>query len=68
MTHAINQLSVTEFIAEQGFEIDQLYVDKFWDNISDDKWIYVGNEMLEWIGYSAGGGICGNSRNDMFNF
>jgi hypothetical protein len=54
MTPADNRLSVTEFIAEQGFDIDQLYVDKFWDNISDDKWIYVGNEMLEWIGYSAG--------------
>jgi hypothetical protein len=54
-TPADNRLSVTEFIADHGFDIDQLYVDKFWDNISDDKWIYVGNEMLEWIGYSAGG-------------
>jgi hypothetical protein len=31
MTPANNQLSVTEFIAEQGFEIDQLYVNRFWE-------------------------------------
>jgi MSV199 domain len=48
----MEQLSVAEFVAERGYEIDQMYVDKFWSSISDDKWIYVDNKMLEWIGYS----------------
>jgi hypothetical protein len=48
----MEQLSVAEFVAERGYEIDQMYVDKFWSNISDDKWIYVDDEILEWIGYS----------------
>jgi MSV199 domain len=48
----MEQLTVAEFIVERGYEIDQMYVDKFWSSISDDKWIYVDSEMLEWIGYS----------------
>ena len=28
------QLSVNEFIVAAGYTIDQLYVNKFWDNIS----------------------------------
>jgi hypothetical protein len=46
-------LSVRDFIETKGYEVDQLYVDKFWNNISDDQWIYVGSEMLEWIGYQT---------------
>ncbi len=47
-----NQLTIQEFIAQRKDPIDQLYVDKFWSSISDEKWIYIGVEMLRWIGYA----------------
>ncbi len=47
------QLTIQEFIAERNFDIDNIYVDKFWSSISDEKWIYIGNEMLSWMGYEA---------------
>jgi hypothetical protein len=46
-------LSVRDFIETKGYEVDQLYIDKFWSNISEDQWIYVGTEMLIWIGYQT---------------
>lgn len=48
-----HQLDVIDFIKESGFQMEQIYIDRFWSSIKDDKWIYVGNELLEWIGYSA---------------
>lgn len=47
------QLTIYQFIEQNELNIDQLYIDKFWSNVSEDKWVYVGNEMLKWIGYHA---------------
>lgn len=44
-------LTVKELLAAIDYKIDDLYIDKFWDNIQSDKWIYIGENMLEWIGY-----------------
>ena len=44
--------TIEEFIVEQDCDIDMLYVDKFWNNIADNKWIYVGDDMLRWMGYA----------------
>lgn len=49
--HSEQQLTIREFIDQRNDNIDALYVDKFWQSISDDKWIYVGDEMLSWMGY-----------------
>lgn len=47
-------ISFIEFIQQQSIDdIDELSIDKFWGSIKDDKWIYVGLEMLEWIGYNS---------------
>ena len=53
------QLTIQEFISNSDINVDQLYIDKFWSNISEDKWIYVGSDMLKWIGYD-----CTESRHD----
>ena len=45
-------LSIQEFIKDNNYNIDSLYIDKFWESISNDKWIYINDNMLEWIGYS----------------
>ncbi len=47
----MSQLTIQEFMDHNNFSIDKLYVDKFWSNISEEKWLYIGDEMLKWIGY-----------------
>jgi phage anti-repressor protein len=46
-------LSVVDFIQERGYDIDNLYIDRFWSSISDEQWLYVSNELLLWMGYTA---------------
>jgi hypothetical protein len=45
-------LSVKELLNAINYEYNTLYIDKFWDSIQNDKWIYIGNNMLIWMGYS----------------
>ena len=47
------QLTIKDLLVELKYEINELYVDKFWENISNDKWIYINDEMLEWLGYES---------------
>lgn len=49
----MSQLTIQEFMVQNELSMDKLYVDKFWSNISEDKWLYIGDEMLEWVGYST---------------
>ena len=49
----MTQLTIQEFISTSNINVEQLYIDKFWSNISEDKWIYVGADMLKWIGYGS---------------
>lgn len=48
-----HQLSFDEFMKSRGLQIEELSVDKFWERIDDNDWIYVGEDMLTWIGYST---------------
>ena len=47
-----NMLSVKELLNIVNYDYNELYIDKFWDNIENDKWIYIDNNMLIWMGYS----------------
>ncbi len=47
------QLDISEYIKVIGCTVEQLYIDKFWNNISEDKWIYIDDDMLKWIGYHS---------------
>lgn len=44
-------LSIREFLHDMNYEHNILYLDKFWNNIKDDKWIYLDNELISWMGY-----------------
>ncbi len=46
-------MSIVEFIQSESIDIDSLYIDKFWDSIESDQWIYIGVDMLKWIGYHS---------------
>lgn len=48
-------LTVKELLNVVHYDFNELYVDKFWDNIENDKWIYIGDHMLEWTGYQSEG-------------
>ena len=44
-------LDVMSFIHTFKYNIDKLYIDKFWSSIDKNDWIVVDYEMLRWIGY-----------------
>lgn len=46
-------LSVKELLKSINYTFNDLYIDKFWSNIENDRWIYIDEKMLIWIGYSA---------------
>lgn len=46
-----HQLSIRELIQELSYVIDDIYVDKFWESIESDKWIYIDDQILKWFGY-----------------
>ncbi len=56
LTEFINQnkqlLTIKELLTKINYTIDNLYIDQFWDSISDDKWIYLDDNLILWFGYS----------------
>jgi hypothetical protein len=45
-------LSVKELLKLAKYDINDVYIDRFWNSIKENKWIYIDNEMIEYIGYS----------------
>ena len=50
----INQplLTIKELLNTINYEYNDTFLDKFWQNIKDDSWIYIDDNMLKYIGYS----------------
>lgn len=44
-------LTVKEILKEINYDYNELYIDKFWDSIKEDKWVYIDNNMIKWMGY-----------------
>ena len=44
-------LSVKDILKVVNYNIGNIYIDKFWDSIQYNKWIYIDNDMLFWMGY-----------------
>ena len=57
------QLDIFEFANEIGEDMEKLYIDKFWNSIESDKWIYIDNDMLIWMGYNSA-----ESKNNKQNY
>ena len=47
-----NLLTVKELLKIIKYDVNELYIDKFWENIKNNKWLYIDNNMIEYIGYS----------------
>ena len=45
-------LSVKELLNSMNYPMNELYIDKFWDNIENDYDLYIENNMLAWMGYA----------------
>ncbi len=45
-------MSVLDFIKSRDYNIDLLFVDRFWNTIEYDQMIYIDAAMLEYIGYT----------------
>lgn len=46
-------MDVCSFVEAFGYDIDRLYIDRFWDSIQDKRWVVVDVEMLKWMGYDS---------------
>ena len=46
-------LTVKELLNNLNYQYNDIYLDKFWQNIKDDMWIYIDNDMLKYIGYNS---------------
>ena len=46
-------LSVKDILKVVNYNIGNIYIDKFWDSIQYNKWIYIDNDMLLWMGYNC---------------
>jgi phage anti-repressor protein len=44
-----NLLTVKELLNIINCNINNLYFDKFWPNITNEKWIYIDNELVLWL-------------------
>jgi hypothetical protein len=44
-------LTIQELLFVINYNVNNLYIDKFWNNIEDDKWIYLDNDLIDWFGY-----------------
>ena len=39
-----------------NYNLDKLYVDKFWNNINHKHWLYVDEELISWMGFNKSNG------------
>ena len=44
-------LTIKELLYKINYNLDNLYIDRFWNNIQNDKWIYLDNELILWLEY-----------------
>ena len=49
--HNNELLTIKELLYKINYNLDNLYIDRFWNNTQNDKWIYLDNELILWLGY-----------------
>ncbi len=49
----LSLMNIYDFVLAFQYDIDKLYIDKFWNEINDDVWIVVDRHLLRWIGYNS---------------
>ena len=49
--HDFQLLTIKELLNKVNYNLDNLFIDRFWNNITDNKWIYLDNKLILWLGY-----------------
>ena len=49
--HNNELLTIKELLYKINYKLDNLYIDRFWNSIQDDKWIYLDNDLILWLEY-----------------
>ena len=44
-------LTIKELLSSINYNLDNIYIDRFWYSIQDDNWIYLDNELILWLEY-----------------
>ena len=42
-----------EHLKEINYNFEYVIIDKFWNSIQHDKWVYINEDMLKYIGYNS---------------
>jgi hypothetical protein len=50
---ADHMLTIVEFIEVTKYPIDTFMIDRFWNTMEHNRLIYVDDELISWMGYSA---------------
>jgi len=45
-------MDIYAFIDTFKYDIDRLYIDRFWNSINNNQWVVVNYDMLKWMGYT----------------
>lgn len=44
-------LNINDLLYIINYDLNKLYIDKFWNNIESEDWIYLDEELINWFGY-----------------
>ena len=55
-----NNKELNNYITTYYNQIDNIYIDKFWNSINNKHWIYVDDLLIEWVGYKKDS--CGKQK------
>jgi len=45
-------LTIKDLLNKVNYNINELYLDKFWNNIENNKWLYLDEELINWLEYN----------------
>jgi ribosomal protein L24 len=48
-----SKLTIKEFVKETKFEMEEIYIDKFWNSINNNDLILIDDQMVRWCGFSG---------------
>ncbi len=48
----LQPMDIHSFVNMFEYDIDKLYIDRFWNNLDNDEWIIIDYDMLRWMGYN----------------
>ena len=51
LTNYSKLLTINDLLYIINYDLNKLYVDKFWNNIESEDWIYLDEELINWFGY-----------------